>query len=271
MSTNRVYYYGIRLREFYGGKVDPSPIPFIRRKKPTDLEPPRVIANTTVIEIHESSEPYAEVEALATKLCHSYSSQEYLRNSVRSTKTRVYYYGIRLEDTPPQPRPFVVKKKCGENQKPPEALVLYESTKPPGELKELARDLLGEYKKSSLQRILEERIPQEQELPSPGDVQVGDVVIHNDHEGNHFAIILEIPDEVSAWALFLSSKVWGKVSRKATKDELALVGFVSTNGTYLNLAYRHILDFYRHGISFPEHRTQKLRQEFLQNLTSEKS
>jgi hypothetical protein len=262
----RIYYYGIREGEaHWNGKS--KPIVFVRRKKVTDEGLPRVISHTKVIEVYESSEPYLEVEELANNLCRAYISQEHLRNfSLNDTpKTKTYYYGVRLEDTPPKPMPFVIRKKASDTD-PPEAIVVYESTKAPGELKEMARDLWLEYKDQRIQTILEERVPQEEDLPSPGDVQVGDVVVHQDHEGHHFAVILDIPDEVSAWAVFFSGKVYGKVSRRATKDELALAGFVHTKTTYLNLVYRHILDFHKHGVSFPEHRVLKLRKEFLVNL-----
>jgi len=101
------------------------------------------------------------------------------------------------------------------------------------------------------------------DLPQPGDVSVGSVATHDDGDGNHQAIILDLPNSTSAWAVFFSSKPYGRVSRLATKDEIALAGFVSSKSTYLNLVMRPVIDFFSCGITFPEHRIEDLRKEYL--------
>ena len=100
------------------------------------------------------------------------------------------------------------------------------------------------------------------DLPQPGDISVGSVATHDDGDGHHQAIILDITNS-SAWALFFSSKPYGRVTRLATKEEISLAGFVYSKPTYLNLVMRHVIDFFSMGISFPEHRIEDLRREYL--------
>lgn len=95
-----------------------------------------------------------------------------------------------------------------------------------------------------------------------GEVLVGSVVIHQDERGEHIAILLDM-DNQYAIALFFSSIPYGMGSREATKEEMALAGFVYTKQTFLCLVHRQVNEFYPHqGLDFPAHRVQDLRKEF---------
>ncbi len=94
------------------------------------------------------------------------------------------------------------------------------------------------------------------------EIVPGSVVIHKDETNNHFAIVLEIR-HARAELLFLSSKEFGRRFRKATKDELALAGFVYTRPTNLCLVTRRINELYPRGLIFPEHRIKDLIKEFI--------
>ncbi|MCK9567616.1 hypothetical protein M0R72_01540 [Candidatus Pacearchaeota archaeon] len=174
---------------------------------------------------------------------------------------RTYYYGVRrVVDHKEKIEPFVIRKKIpnkGVVFQPPDALVLRESAQSPDELKKVASEMLLEYYYD------EARKREVVELPQLGDVSVGSVATHDDGEGHHQAIILDLPNATSAWAIFFSSKQYGRVTRVATKDEIALAGFVSSKTTYLNLVMRPVIDFFSCGITFPDHRITDLRREYL--------
>lgn len=88
-----------------------------------------------------------------------------------------------------------------------------------------------------------------------------DVALHDDG-GQHMAVILEIADDVCEAVFFTSSPFWAPNSRRATREELALVGYVSTRPTYLAYVSRPCWDFTPLGRTFPEHRVAALLQEF---------
>ena len=98
--------------------------------------------------------------------------------------------------------------------------------------------------------------------PELEELKPGSVVIHEDSGGHHFAIILKIKDSY-ADVLFLSSKGIGRQYRQATKDELALMGYVYSKKTYLCLVTRPVYELYSKKLDFPEYRVQDLIQEFI--------
>jgi hypothetical protein len=98
--------------------------------------------------------------------------------------------------------------------------------------------------------------------PLDKPINSGSIVTHEDADGHHFAIVLEVEGN-RAELLFLSSKRFGRRCREATKDELALTGFVYTKKTYLCLVTRSVSDLCSQGVNFPEHRVQDLIKEFI--------
>lgn len=102
------------------------------------------------------------------------------------------------------------------------------------------------------------------------EIVPGSVVIHKDAFASHFAIVLRI-ESIWAEVLFLSSKEFGRYYRRATKDELALAGFIYTKPTNLCLVTRNTNELYQrdinesypYGLKFPEHRVQDLIKEFI--------
>jgi len=96
--------------------------------------------------------------------------------------------------------------------------------------------------------------------PEAPVITVGSVVVHNDPQGSHSALILRI-DGDQAQALFLTSKLWG-VGREASLDECRLLGLTPWKTTYLVLVTRPLLEFYAYKGQFPFHRLQEYLEEF---------
>ena len=102
-----------------------------------------------------------------------------------------------------------------------------------------------------------------------GEVLVGNVVVHRDAAKEHVALILDLNDQY-AMALFFSSVGYGIGYREATREELALAGYVYTKQTLLCLVHRPSHEFHPHqGLEFPAHRVQALRREFKIDQVSE--
>jgi hypothetical protein len=171
---------------------------------------------------------------------------------IGSPPMRTYYYGIKYSSM--KLVPFLIRKKEGEP--PPDAIIIREAEGHPHALTEEAKKLCQNF-------LYESRVITE--LPQNGDVSIGDVATHEDGEGIHFAIVLDIYVQNVKWAdvLFFSSKNFGRRYRRATKEEIALAGFVETKPTFLCFVSRPVDDFYPRGIKFPEHRVEDLRNEFL--------
>jgi hypothetical protein len=93
----------------------------------------------------------------------------------------------------------------------------------------------------------------------------GVIAIHNDEFGQHHAVILDIEGAECKALFFTSNSHWGLMSRRATKDELAMAGFVYSRPTYLAYVVRSIWDFHSTGLIFPKHWIQSLKQEFVRN------
>lgn len=92
-------------------------------------------------------------------------------------------------------------------------------------------------------------------------VTSGDVSLHDDGI-QHWAVILDIVGDECEALFFTSSATWAERARRATKDELAMAGFISSRPTYLAYVVRPRWDFSPLGRTFPEHWIQALRQEF---------
>lgn len=96
----------------------------------------------------------------------------------------------------------------------------------------------------------------------PGEIVVsGDVSLHSD-ERQHMAVILEVSGDECEALFFTSNPNWASNSRRATRDEIALAGFVSSRPTYLAYVMRPTWDFSPTGVRFPAHRIESLKQEF---------
>lgn len=103
----------------------------------------------------------------------------------------------------------------------------------------------------------------------PGQVVVsGDVSLHSDGD-EHMAVILEVTGDDCEALFFTSNPNWASNSRRATRDEIAMAGFVSSRTTYLAYVVRPTWDFTPLGITFPSHRIEALKQEFrpIQKIT----
>lgn len=90
----------------------------------------------------------------------------------------------------------------------------------------------------------------------------GTVALHNDGD-QHIAVILDIQGDECEALFFTSRPDWAEKYRRATKDELALAGYVVTKVTYLAYCKRPRWDFQPLGPTFSEHRVRELKEEFL--------
>lgn len=91
----------------------------------------------------------------------------------------------------------------------------------------------------------------------------GSVVTHDDCEGSHYAIVLDILSDNYANILMFSSKELGYRVRPLTKEELALSGFINSKKTYISLKRRPLWELYPQGLEFPIHRVEELKREFM--------
>ncbi len=92
-------------------------------------------------------------------------------------------------------------------------------------------------------------------------VTSGDVSIHHDGE-QHWAVVLDVRGDECEALFFTSSPDWAEKTRRATRDELAMAGFISTRPTYLAYVVRSCWDFTPRGHRFPQHWVESLKQEF---------
>jgi len=94
---------------------------------------------------------------------------------------------------------------------------------------------------------------------TPGRV----VILLDEGPKNHFGILISSISE-NRWFLlmFTSNVTWAKQVRKASQEEIALAGFVTTKNTYLALVVRpeYILEPLEQ--EFPEHRVDGFLREF---------
>lgn len=101
-----------------------------------------------------------------------------------------------------------------------------------------------------------------QGMLAPGSiVSSGDVSLHNDGD-RHWAVVLDVQGDECEALFFTSNPDWGTYTRRATKDEMALAGFINSRPTYLAYVVRSCWDFSPRGIRFSEDRIEALKQEF---------
>ncbi len=98
---------------------------------------------------------------------------------------------------------------------------------------------------------------------APGEVvTAGDVALHDDGDP-HWAIVLTVEADECEALFFTSSPTWAEQCRRATQDELAMAGYISTKPTYLAYVVRPCWDFVPiEGRRYPSHWVEALRQEF---------
>jgi hypothetical protein len=185
-------------------------------------------------------------------------------SSPKEPEMREYYYGIQNIFQSSTGKYILVpySRVKRKNTILPDNLVkCWQTYCKPGDIQEIAKKACEEYIWNSVREEVIKNMEEEITTPQPGQVTVGSVATHEDGGRIHWTIVLDLPNDTHAWVLFFSSTPHGRCSRQATKDELALAGFVSTRPTYLNLVYRPVEDFYVRG-SFPEHRVEALKKEF---------
>jgi len=93
------------------------------------------------------------------------------------------------------------------------------------------------------------------------DLIPGQVAIH--YDGNeHVAVILSMEGDQCEALFFTSNPSWAEVCRRATVDELAMAGYVSTKRTYLAYVIRPCWNFSPIEAIYPQHWVENLRREF---------
>ncbi len=93
-------------------------------------------------------------------------------------------------------------------------------------------------------------------------VSSGDVAIHDDGGGQHWAVVLDTEGDQCEALFFTSRPGWSLKSRRATTEELAMAGYVTTRPTYLAYVTVRVWDLEPLGRNFPNHWVESLRQEF---------
>lgn len=182
----------------------------------------------------------------------------------KEPEMREYYYGIQNVYQSSKDKYKLVpysKLKKKNTVLPDNLITCWETHCKPGDIQEIAKKACEEYIWNSIREEVIKNLEEETTSPQTEQVSVGSVATHEDGGRIHWTIVLDLPNDTHAWVLFFSSTPHGRCSRQATKDELALAGFVSTRPTYLNLVYRPVEDFHARG-SFPEHRIEALKKEF---------
>jgi hypothetical protein len=205
---------------------------------------------------------------------------------------RRYYFGIRLETFPSmrgkkRALPFVTKEKSlypdivvqyTEVCWPAESYTIHANAKylaaiyngeNPEETKAKIKEFLDKQKNivSVNQQLLAESRLQQAKAVEAVIAQdkikdlLGKVATHYDNHTHH-SVILDC-DGMDCLALFYSSTDhWNEFARRATKDEMALAGFVSTRKTYLAPVVRPNDQFYATEVSITEHQRERFLKEF---------
>jgi hypothetical protein len=98
---------------------------------------------------------------------------------------------------------------------------------------------------------------------APGSIVAsGDIAVHDDG-GQHWAVVLDVTNDECEALFFTSNPSWAERTRRATREELAMAGYVTTRPTYLAYVVRSSWDFIPvEGRNFPTHWIEALRQEF---------
>ena len=194
---------------------------------------------------------------------------DYLEISLKSPKKgqHLYYYGVAYVGKNNKIVPFCTRKS---DKIPERVVILRQIYEYSDKIQELAKETIEEVipnqhilSQDVIDIILDKVVKTAEPVNlDPDELRPGSVVTHEDSGGHHFAIILEIEGNRTE-LLFLSSKRFGRRCREATKDELALTGFVYSKKTYLCLVTRYASDLCSQRLNLPEHRTQDLIREFI--------
>ena len=164
----------------------------------------------------------------------------------KTNSKKLYYCGIML--TKRGPKPFATTK---EAKIPENATFITQKLAAPEEVNGM------------LNRIFDEMIKKEvDEHNASDDISQGRIALFDDKGKTHLAIILDVYENACS-ALFLTSKTkWTKNCRRATNEELALLGTPSKNTTYLTRVIRPLPGFISKHATFPIERIELLKQEF---------
>lgn len=165
---------------------------------------------------------------------------------------RLYWYGV-VQAGDGRRYPFVVKHR----EKVPRGNV---EIRGPVENVEVAKE---ESKRLAKLPFQPHRKAFVQPPPEDEEVQEGAVAMHVDGNVSHMVIVLRVRSNGDAACLMFSSNPeFGKVARRAKKEELALSGFICTKTTYLASCVRHKSDLFPNGLVFSQDRTDALYREF---------
>jgi hypothetical protein len=93
------------------------------------------------------------------------------------------------------------------------------------------------------------------------DLTPGQVATYDDGS-SHMAVILNIEGDMCEALFFTSSPGWADACRRATKEELAMAGFIHSRRTYLAYVTRPSYYFTPTECTYPEHWVESLRREF---------
>lgn len=163
--------------------------------------------------------------------------------------SKLRYYGIALNEKGKRVA-FVVRDK---DKVPDTALEVHE-TDVPEQANDKALGLLSVLAVPSYASMVDDDFEDE--------LTPGTVTWHNDDRGCHMALVLEVSKGFCKALFFTSSSNWNRQTRRATKDELALAGFISKKRTFLAPVLRAVDEFSSRRISFPSHRVSSLFREF---------
>lgn len=98
-------------------------------------------------------------------------------------------------------------------------------------------------------------------------VYPGTVADHSDEGGNHMAVVLGVDGDLCEALFFTSNPNWSDRSRRASRDELAMAGFVHTKTTYLAYVVRPTWTFEATELTYPSHWVTSLRHEFQASIS----
>lgn len=81
------------------------------------------------------------------------------------------------------------------------------------------------------------------------------------------SIVLSVSSDVCEALFFTSNPNWAEYSRRATKEELAMAGFVYSKPTYLAYVKRPAWNFEATDLTYPLDWVLSLRKEFSKTVT----
>jgi hypothetical protein len=165
-----------------------------------------------------------------------------------------YTYGVKLLKKT-RFRPFVIPKGA---LLPSHIVMQKEGQIPYDEAVALAESWAKKHRQDA-----QEREREKNKQPTPVPITAGTILVHNDPQGTHHAVILDIQGE-DAHALFLTSKArWRDTKpRLATDSECHLFGLVPKETTYIAPVVRPLREFYAVKGQLPPECLHELQEEF---------